>query len=70
MKAIKFCETSPLLLTTVHRVKSKRKISQNFLAFSEYMNFNVADVQNVHPFSPKHPLKSNTGIPRFPRFRN
>jgi hypothetical protein len=26
-------------LTTVHTVKSKRKISQNFVAFSEYMNF-------------------------------
>ena len=28
-----------LLLTTVHTVKSKGKISQNFVAFSEYMNF-------------------------------
>ena len=26
-------------LTTVHTVKSKVKISQNFVAFSEYMNF-------------------------------
>ena len=26
---------------TVHTVKSKRKISQNFVAFSEYMNFNL-----------------------------
>ena len=38
-KATKFCEIFPLLLTTVHTVKSKRKISQNFVAFSEYMNF-------------------------------
>ena len=26
-------------MTTVHKVKSKVKISQNFVAFSEYMNF-------------------------------
>ena len=32
----------PLLLTTVNTVKSKGKISQNFVAFSEYMNFNFA----------------------------
>ena len=39
-KATKFCEIFNLLLTTVHTVKSKVKISQNFVAFSEYMNFN------------------------------
>ena len=39
-KATKVCEVFPLLLTTVHTVKSKGKISQNFDAFSEYMNFN------------------------------
>ena len=38
-KATKFCEIFPLHLTTVHTVKSKGKISQNFVAFSEYMNF-------------------------------
>ena len=38
-KASKFCEIFTLLLTTVHTVKSKMKISQNFVAFSEYMNF-------------------------------
>ena len=38
-KATTFCEIFPLLLTTVHTVKSKGKISQNFVAFSEYMNF-------------------------------
>ena len=36
-KATKFCEVFPLLL--VHTVKIKGKISQNFGAFSEYMNF-------------------------------
>ena len=38
-KATKFCEIFPLLLNTVHTVKSKGKISQNFVVFSEYMNF-------------------------------
>ena len=38
-KATKFCEIFTLLLTTVHTFKSKVKISQNFVAFSEYMNF-------------------------------
>ena len=38
-KATKFCEIFPLLLTVCTVVKSKGKISQNFVAFSEYMNF-------------------------------
>ena len=38
-KATKFCKIIILLLTTVHIVKSKVNISQNFVAFSEYMNF-------------------------------
>ena len=38
-KATEFCEIFTLILTTVHAVKSKVKISQNFVAFSEYMNF-------------------------------
>ena len=38
-KAKKFCEIFPLLLTVFNVVKSKGKISQNFVAFSEYMNF-------------------------------
>jgi hypothetical protein len=36
-KAIKLCEIFTLLLSNVVPVKSK--ISQNFVAFSEYMNF-------------------------------
>ena len=32
-------EIFTLILTTVHTVKSKVNISQNFVAFSEYMNF-------------------------------
>ena len=45
-KATKFCEIFPLLLTTVHTVKSKGKILQNFVAFSEYMNFKIVFVFN------------------------
>ena len=45
-KATKFCEVFTLLLSYVVPVKSKVKISQNFAAFSEYMNFkrqNIAE---------------------------
>ena len=38
-KATKFYEIFTLLLSYVVPVKSKVKISQNFVAFSEYMNF-------------------------------
>ena len=40
-KATKFCEIFTLLLSYVVPVKSKVKISQNFVAFSEFMNFDV-----------------------------
>ena len=39
-KATKFFEIFTLLLSTVHTDKSKVKILQNFVAFSDYMNFN------------------------------
>ena len=39
-KATKFCKISTLLLTVCTVVKSKVEISQNFMAFSEYTNFN------------------------------
>ena len=35
----KICKIFTLLLTVCTVVKSKVKISQNFVAFSEYMNF-------------------------------
>ena len=38
-KATKFCEIFTLLVSYVVPVKSKVKISQKFVAFSEYMNF-------------------------------
>ena len=37
--ATKFCEISTLLLTGTTQDKSKMEISQNFVVFSEYMNF-------------------------------
>ena len=38
-KVTKFCKIFTLLMSYVVPVKSKVKISQNFVAFSEYMNF-------------------------------
>ena len=40
-KATKICEISTLLLSHVVSVKNKVEISQNIVAFSEYMNFNT-----------------------------
>ena len=40
-KATKFCEIFSLLLSYVGSVKSKVKISQDFVAFSDNMNFNT-----------------------------
>ena len=39
-KATELCKIFTLLLSYIVPVKSKVKISQNFVAFSEYMNFN------------------------------
>ena len=40
-KATKFCEISSVDLSYVVTVKSTVEISQNFVAFSEYMNFTM-----------------------------
>ena len=40
-KATKFCKIFTLLLSYVVPVKSKMEILQNFVAFWEYMNFNI-----------------------------
>ena len=40
-KATKFCEISTVDLSYVVPVKSTVEISQNFVAFSEYINFNA-----------------------------
>ena len=45
-EAITFWEIFTLLLTTVSTVKSKVKISQNFVAFWEYMNFKSGNRQS------------------------
>ena len=47
-KATKFCEIIPLLLTVCTVVKSKGKISQNFVAFSDYMNFTEKNWLSSH----------------------
>ena len=39
--ATKFCEIFTLRLSYVEAVKSKVKILQNFVTFSEYMNFTI-----------------------------
>ena len=46
-KATKFCKIFTLLLTGTTEDKSKVKISQNFVAFSEYMNFTTFIEQTV-----------------------
>ena len=46
-KATKFCKISTLLLFYVVPVKSKVEILQNFVAFSEYMNFNHTMVKEL-----------------------
>ena len=43
-KATKVCEMFILLLSYVVLVESKVKISQNFVDFSEYMNFKMTDL--------------------------
>ena len=43
-KTTKFFEISTLLLSYVVPVKSKVVISQNFVAFSEYMNFTKLEI--------------------------
>ena len=58
-KATKFCEIFPLLLTVCTVVKSKGKISQTFMAFSEYMNFilfiqSILSKQRIKGVAPKN----------------
>ena len=47
-KATKFCEIFTLLLSCVMPVKSKLKISQNFVALSDYMNFSGLVIREKH----------------------
>ena len=50
-KATRFCEISTLLLSTIHTDKSKVEISQNFVAFSDYMNFTEKTLKVKNNFS-------------------
>ena len=43
-RATKFCIISALDLTVLHTATSKVEISQNFVAFSKYMNFNILKI--------------------------
>ena len=47
-KATKFCEIFPLLSTVCTVVKSKGNVSQNFVTFSEYINFNTTVAYLCH----------------------
>ena len=49
-KATKFCEISTVDLSYVVPVKSTVEISQNFVAFSEYMNFTSSRIVFVRFF--------------------
>ena len=50
-KAKKFGEIFTLLLTVCTVVKSKVKISQNFVSFSEYMNFVCNNLSDEKDFT-------------------
>ena len=51
--ATKFCEISTLLLSVCTVDKSKAEISQNFVAFSEYTNFNIfnENISALHTYN-------------------
>ena len=50
-KATKFCEIFTLLLSVCTVDKSKVKISQNFVAFPDYVNFMIVVDMNVGFYS-------------------
>ena len=56
-KATKYCEISTLFLYECAVDKSKGKISQNFVAFSEYMNFTVLIYTVIEGLSKMQKLK-------------
>ena len=58
-KATKVFKIFTLPLTLCTEVRSKVKISQNFVAFSEYMNFKAALFMSGKPwFTPNQPTES------------
>ena len=62
-KATIFCEIFPLPLNVCTVVKSKGKISQNFVAFSEFMNFTYNWMfVNLHQYLQLKPVALSFGI--------
>ena len=47
-KATNFCKISTVDLSYESTVKSTVEISQNFLTFSEYLNFNIVFIRKTH----------------------
>ena len=47
-RATKFCETSIVDLSYLVPIKSMVEISQNFVAFSGYMNFTFENIKKKH----------------------
>ena len=72
-KAAKFCEISTVDWTGTKKEKSTVEILQNFVAFSEYMNFTEllckvlrqeglrAYCPNIYTVPPRHPMPDNLG---------
>ena len=60
-KATKFCEISTLDLSYVVTVKSTVEIWQNFVAFSEYMNF-TQFVREIVPVTICHTKRANQSV--------
>ena len=50
-KATKFCDMSIVDLSNVLTVKSTVEISQNFVAFSEYLNFILQSAVSTETFT-------------------
>ena len=62
-KATKICEISTVDLSYVVMVKSTVEISQNCVAFSEYMNFtNMYVMHSIAPLYPASFLKNEPDI--------
>ena len=67
-KATIFCEISTLDLFYVVTVKSTVEISQNFVAFSEYINF-ILESKRLHHKSIVHALDKTFAVRKFVAFR-
>ena len=63
-KATKFCKISNLDLSYVVTVKCKVEISQNFVAFSEYMNFSFIEKSDPSLYNLKMTCKQFSNMVR------